>query len=56
MPFILEGNEMRPFTTSIGSARDIYRIGTGPAVIIDHEIPGINPLLRPSAARSRTEV
>ncbi|HEY1223102.1 MAG TPA: dienelactone hydrolase family protein [Acidimicrobiales bacterium] len=36
---------MKPFTSSSGQTRDVYRTGTGPAVIIIHEIPGITPLV-----------
>ena len=45
VPFALEGFEMKPFTASSGRTRDVYRMGTGPAVIIIHEIPGITPLV-----------
>lgn len=45
VPFALDGFEMTPFTSSSGRARDVYRTGTGPAVIIIHEIPGITPLV-----------
>ena len=40
-----EGFEMSPFISSSGKKRDVYRMGTGPAVIIIHEIPGITPLV-----------
>jgi dienelactone hydrolase len=43
VPFALEGFEMNPFTSSSGRTRHVYRMGTGPAVIIIHEIPGITP-------------
>ena len=26
-----------------GTARDVYRAGTGPAVIVIHEMPGLHP-------------
>jgi dienelactone hydrolase len=45
VPFDLRGFEMKPFTSSSGQTRDVYRTGTGPAVIIIHEIPGITPLV-----------
>jgi dienelactone hydrolase len=45
VPFTLEGFEMTPFTSSSGRTRDVYRTGSGPAVIIIHEIPGITPLV-----------
>ena len=43
VPFALEGFEMKPFTSSNGRKRDVYRRGSGPAVIIIHEVPGITP-------------
>src|ERR1700689_2894708 len=51
MPFALEGFEMTPFTSSTGRKRDVYRTGTGPAVIVIHEIPGITPLVATFARR-----
>jgi dienelactone hydrolase len=45
VPFALEGFEMEPFTSSNGRKRNVYRMGTGPAVIVIHEIPGITPLV-----------
>jgi dienelactone hydrolase len=51
VPFALEGFEMTPFTSSTGRKRDVYRMGTGPAVIIIHEIPGITPLVAAFARR-----
>jgi dienelactone hydrolase len=36
---------MSPFTASSGHTHDVYRTGTGPAVIVIHEIPGITPLV-----------
>jgi dienelactone hydrolase len=45
VPFALEGFEMKPFTSSTGRTREVYRTGSGPAVIIIHEIPGITPLV-----------
>jgi dienelactone hydrolase len=60
MPFALEGFEMKPFTSSSGRTRDVYRTGTGPAVIIIHEVPGITPLVaefaRKVASRGMTAV
>jgi len=44
VPFSLEGFDMTPFTSSSGRKRDVYR-GSGPAVIVIHEIPGITPLV-----------
>jgi len=51
VPFALEGFEMKPFTSSTGRMRDVYRTGEGPAVIIIHEIPGITPLVAAFARR-----
>ena len=45
VPFALEGFEMKTFTSSAGRTHNTYRTGTGPAVIIIHEIPGITPLV-----------
>ena len=60
VPFTLEGFEMTPFTSSSGRTRDVYRTGTGPAVIIIHEVPGITPLVaafgRKVAERGMTAV
>jgi dienelactone hydrolase len=49
--FALEGFEMKPFTSSYGRSRNIYRSGHGPAVIIIHEVPGITPLVAAFARR-----
>jgi dienelactone hydrolase len=43
VPIALEGFEMEPFTSSGGTKRDVYWRGSGPAVIIIHEMPGITP-------------
>jgi dienelactone hydrolase len=51
VPFALEGFEMKPFTSSSGRTREVYRIGTGPAVIVIHEVPGITPLVAAFARR-----
>ncbi len=51
VPFALEGFEMNPFTSSSGRRRNVYRIGTGPAVIVIHEMPGITPLVAAFARR-----
>jgi dienelactone hydrolase len=51
VPFALEGFEMTPFTSSNGRTRNIYRAGSGPAVIVIHEIPGITPLVAAFAKR-----
>jgi dienelactone hydrolase len=41
---ILEGFGRSGFTAR-DRTRDIYRIGTGPAVVVMSEIPGITPLV-----------
>ena len=38
----LDGFDRATFT-ALGSAREVYRRGTGPAVIVVHEVPGITP-------------
>ena len=38
----LEGFEAFPFTHA-GATRDVYRRGSGPGVVVIHEIPGITP-------------
>ncbi|MCU1376430.1 MAG: hypothetical protein JWO68_3716 [Actinomycetia bacterium] len=40
----LEGFEQGRFS-ALGTERDVYRRGSGPAVIVIHEIPGITPLV-----------
>lgn len=40
----LEGFERSSFT-AMGSEYPVYRAGTGPAVIVVHEVPGITPLV-----------
>ncbi len=48
------------FTSSSGRSHDVYRRGSGPAVIVIHEVPGITPLVaafgRKVAARAMTAV
>ncbi len=51
VPFALEGFEVKPFTSSDGRTRDVYRTGTGPAVVVIHEVPGITPLVAAFARR-----
>ena len=51
VPFALDGFEMKPFNSSSGKKRDVYRIGAGPAVIIIHEVPGITPSVAAFARR-----
>jgi dienelactone hydrolase len=41
----LDGWEHSTFTAA-GYTRDVYRRGTGPGVIVVHEIPGITPAVR----------
>jgi dienelactone hydrolase len=56
----LEGFQRDSFASSSGKRHDLYRIGTGPAVIVIHEVPGITPLVaafaRKVAARGMTAV
>jgi dienelactone hydrolase len=40
----LDGFEREPFTAE-GKTRDLYRTGSGPAVIVISEVPGITPLV-----------
>lgn len=55
----LDGFTMDPFRAN-GETYDVYRRGTGPAVIVIHEVPGITPLVaafaRKVAARGMTAV
>jgi dienelactone hydrolase len=48
------------FTSSTRTSHDVYRIGSGPAVIVIHEVPGITPLVaafaRKVASRGMTAV
>ena len=44
MGVALDGFE-RETVSVLGTERDVYRRGTGPAVIVIHEIPGITPLV-----------
>ncbi|MEI8238735.1 MAG: dienelactone hydrolase family protein, partial [Actinomycetota bacterium] len=39
---VLSGWTVSPFTAA-GFTRDVYRRGSGPGVVIVHEIPGITP-------------
>jgi dienelactone hydrolase len=38
----LDGYTCEPFTAD-GKTRDVYRMGSGPAVVVIHEVPGITP-------------
>jgi hypothetical protein len=51
-PFALEGFEMKPFTSSSGRRRNIYRSGAGPAVVVIHEMPVTLPYVLSSLARA----
>ena len=44
MGVALDGFELGSFT-ALGKERDVYRAGSGPAVIVIHEVPGITPLV-----------
>ncbi len=56
----LAGFERGVFTSSGKKSHDVYRLGSGPAVIVIHEVPGITPLVaafaRKVAARGMTAV
>lgn len=56
----LEGFNKAPFRSSTNVIHDVYRLGSGPAVIVIHEMPGITPLVaafgRKIAARGMTAV
>jgi hypothetical protein len=44
-PSALDGYETTTFDSSNGAKREIFRTGSGPAVIVIHEVPGITPLV-----------
>jgi dienelactone hydrolase len=56
----LEGFERSVFTSSAKKSHDVYRYGSGPAVIVSHEVPGLTPLVaafgRKVAERGMTAV
>lgn len=58
-PKVFEGFEKYQFSAN-GENHDVYRIGSGPAVLVIHEAPGITPLVitfaRTVAARGMTAV
>jgi dienelactone hydrolase len=58
-PHALEGFTHSPFSTN-GETHEVFRIGSGPAVIVIHEVPGITPLVaafaRKVAERGMTAV
>src|SRR5487761_2308426 len=41
----LEGFDHSSFRAADGAVHDLWRRGTGPAVIVIHEVPGITPLV-----------
>jgi dienelactone hydrolase len=41
----LEGYQKSQFRSTANVTHDVYRIGSGPAVIVIHEMPGITPLV-----------
>src|SRR5262245_5870060 len=52
MPDALEGFTEMTFTHA-GTTRSVYRAGSGPAVIVIHEMPGITPLVADFGRRVR---
>ena len=44
-PAALDGFSKSSFTSSSKQTHDVYRMGTGPAVIVIHEVPGLTPLV-----------
>lgn len=50
-PSPMEGFERSVFTSSTGVAHGVWRLGTGPAVVVIHEVPGITPLVAAFARR-----
>jgi dienelactone hydrolase len=52
MPDALEGFTATTFTHD-GTTRSVYRAGSGPAVIVIHEMPGITPLVADFGRRVR---
>lgn len=49
-PGNLDGFTRSPFS-HLGKTRDVFRIGSGPAVVVLHEIPGITPTVAAFARR-----
>ncbi len=47
----LAGFERETFTSTRGVRHDVYRTGSGPAVVVIHEVPGITPLVAAFARR-----
>ena len=48
---VLQGFQRDSFTSSTSHRHNLYRLGSGPAVIIVHEVPGITPLVAAFARR-----
>ncbi len=59
-PDPLDGFARESFISSAKRRHDVYRIGSGPAVVVIHEVPGITPLVaafaRKVAGRGMTAV
>ena len=51
----LDGFESFPFSEG-EATRDVYRLGSGPGVVIMHEIPGITPEVEGFARRVANRV
>ena len=51
----LAGFTKGSFTSTRGRRHDLYRLGSGPAVVIIHEVPGITPLVASFARRVADE-
>ena len=51
----LAGFTKGSFTSTKGRHHDLYRLGSGPAVVIIHEVPGITPLVATFARRVADE-
>ena len=47
----LDGFVKGSFTSTRGERHDLFRLGSGPAVVIIHEVPGITPLVATFARR-----
>ncbi len=57
VPFALDGFEMKPLTSSDGRKRDVFRTGSGPEVIVIHEVPVLtDPLGTPGRPTSHSRV
>jgi dienelactone hydrolase len=49
--YALDGFTSQPFAATNGRTHQVYRMGSGPPVIIIHEVPGITPLVAAFARR-----